>query len=165
MIAQDSLNRAQFKVYAATDAECGGLEYVEATSNRTVTPDEAKAIAAQFPKSVGLRAHRFIGRRGAKETGEVVLRAYLCPTMSNRGVNKSGVKRYRSFRDHAERLGHEVHYDPGQFQGSPDAVRSEEDFENRLWALREYGVRKARLWNPQESPVWPVGHRRRLFEV
>jgi len=62
MIAQDNINKAHFKVYAATDAECGGLAYVKATTNRTVTPDEAKAIAAQFPMSIGLRAHRFIGR-------------------------------------------------------------------------------------------------------
>ena len=132
MIGQDSLSRAQFKVYASTDAERGGLEYVEATSNRTATPDEAEAIAAQFPKSVGLRAHRFIGHSGAKETGEIVFHAYLYPKKSNQGVNEGGVKRYRSFRKHAEWLGHEVQYDPGDFQGSPGVVPSEEDFEKRL---------------------------------
>ncbi|HUK67466.1 MAG TPA: hypothetical protein VLW50_01705 [Streptosporangiaceae bacterium] len=171
--------RVQFKVYAATDAECGGLDYVKATTHRTVTPEEARAIAAQFPKSVGLRAHRFIGRSRGPETGEVMLHADLCPQTPNRpwfdlyphrwnyGVNKGGVKRYRSFRMQADRLGHEVHYDAGQFQGSPDVVSSEEDFENRLCALLllppEYGVRK--LWNPQESPAWPRSHRSEWFEL
>ncbi len=157
MIAQDNLNTVRFKVYAAIDTECGGLEYVKATTNRTVTPGEAKAIAAQFPKSVGLRAHRFIGRGGATETGEVMLRADLCPQRSNQpwfdlyphsskqGVNKGGVKRYRSFRGHAERLGHKVDYDADQFHGCPDVVCSEEDFENRLWALSLFppGVRRS----------------------
>ena len=101
MIAQDNINRANFKVYAATDAECGGLAYVRATTRRTVTPDEAKAIAAQFPMSVGLRAHTFIGGPGATETGEVVLHADLCPNKSHQGVNEDGVKRYRAFRKHA----------------------------------------------------------------
>lgn len=164
MIAQDNINRAHFKVYAAMDAECGGLEYVKATTNM-VTPDEAAAIAAQFPKSIGLRAHRFTGRPGATETGEVVLQADLCPNKPRQGVNEDGVKRYRSFRKHAERLGHKVDYDPGHFQSSPDIVSSEEDFENQLGALREYGVRKAKIWNPQENPVWPVGQRSELFEV
>ena len=145
MIAQKNFNRARFKVYAATDAgaERGGLEYleyVEATSNRTVTPDEAVAIAAQFPKSVGLRAHRFIGRRGAEETGEVVFRADLYPDKSDQGVNEGGVNLYRSFREHAERLGHEVQYDPGDLQGFPGVLPSEEDFEGRLWALLLPGV-------------------------
>ena len=181
MIAQDNLNRVRFTVYAAADAECGGLDYVKATTNRTVTPDEAKAIADQFPKSVGLRAHRFIGRGGATEAGEVMLRADLCPQGSNQpwfdlyphtpkqGVNKGGVKRYRSFRKHAERLGHKVDYDAGQFQGSPDVVCSEEDFENRLRALslstRGYGARNAELWNQQESPAWPESHRPEFFEL
>ena len=141
MVAQDGINRAHFKVYAATDAECGGLEYVKATTNRMVTPDEAKTIAAQFPKSIGLRAHRFTGRPGATETGEVVLHADLCPNKSHRGVNEDGVKRYRSFRKHAERLGHKVNYDPGHFQSLPDVVSSEEDFEKP--ALGSSGVRCA----------------------
>jgi len=170
MSAQGNFHRAQFKVYATTDAERGGLEYVEAASNRTATPDEAKAIAAQFPERFGLRAHRFIGRHGAAETGEVVFRAGLFPDKSGQGVNEGGVRRYRSFRTHAERLGHEVHYDPGHLRGSHDVISSEEDFENRLRALLlfprgGYGVRKARLWNPQESPAWPAGHRPELFEA
>lgn len=165
MIAQDNINRAHFSVYAAMDAECGGLEYVKATTNTMVTPDEATVIAAQFPKSIGLRAHRFIGRRGAPETGEAVFHADLCPDKPRQGVNEGGVKRYRSFREHAERLGHEVGYDPGHFQGSPDAVSSEEDFENRLWALREYGLPEVRLWNPQEIPAWPADQRPELFKA
>lgn len=165
MIAQDNINRAPFKVYAAVDAECGGLEYVKATTNKMITPDEAKAIEAQFPRSIGLRAHRFIGRPGATATVEVVFHADLCPNKSHQGVNENGVKRYRSFRKHAERLGHNVDYDPGDFQCSPDVVSSEEDFENRLWALREYGAPKAKLWNPQEIPAWPVGQRSELFKA
>ena len=165
MIAQDNINRAHFKVYAATDAECGGLEFVEATTNRMVTPDEAKAIAAQFPRSIGLRAHRFIGRRGAQATGEVVFHADLCPNTPRRGVNEGGVTLYRSFRKHAERLGHEVDYDPGHFQSPPDVISSEEDFENRLWTLREYGAPKAKLWNPQELPAWPAGQRSESFNA
>jgi hypothetical protein len=164
MIAQGNINKAHFKVYAVMDAECGGLEYVKATTNM-VTPDEAVAIAAQFPMSIGLRAHRFIGHPGVAETGEVVLHADLCPNKLRQGVNEDGVKRYRSFRKHAERLGHNVHYDPGHFQSSLDVVSSEEDFENRLWALREYGVQRAKVWNPQETPVWPVGQRSGLFEA
>ena len=152
MIAQDNINRAHFSVYAAMDAECGGLEYVKASTDGTVTPDEAKAIAAQFPRGIGLRAHRFIGRREARATGEAVFHADLCPDKPRQGVNEGGVKRYRSFREHAEHLGHEVGYDPGYFQSSPDVVSSEEDFENRLRALREYGVPDVRLWNPQEIP-------------
>jgi len=137
MVAQGKVHRAQFKVHGAAlvNAERSGLEYVEATSDRTVTPDQAKAIAAEFPKSVGLRAHRFIGHSGAKETGEVVFRAHLHPNKSNRGVDEGGVKRYRSFRKHAERLGYEVQYDPGDLQGFPGVLPSEEDFEDRLWAL------------------------------
>ena len=165
MIAQDNINRARFSVYAAVDAECGGLEYVEATTNRMVTPDEAKAIAARFPKSIGMRAHRFIGRPGAAETGEAVFHADLCPDKPRQGVNEGGVKRYRSFREHAERLGHEVDYDPGYFQSSPDVVSSEEDFENQLWALRESGVPEVRLWNPQEIPAWPAGQRSELLKA
>lgn len=143
-------------MYAAADAECGGLEYVKASTNRGLTADEAKDIAAQFPKSIGLRVHRFIGRPGAPESCEVALHADLCPNNSDQGVNEDGVKRYRSFLKHAERLGHEVDYDPARSQALPDVVSSEADFENRLWALREYGVPKAKLWNPQESPTWPV---------
>jgi len=166
MIAQDNItNRAHFKMYAAMDAECGGLAYVKAATNRMVTPDEAKAIEAQFPRSIGLHAHRFTGRPGATETGDVVFHADLCPNKPRQGVNEDGVKRYRSFRKHAERLGHEVDYDPGHFQSSPDVVSSEEDFENRLWTLREYGAPKARLWNPQEIPAWPVGQRSELFKA
>ena len=135
MSVQGNVHRAQFKVHAATDAECGGLEYVEATSNRTVTPDQAMAIAAQFPKSVGLRVHRFIGRRGAKEMAEVVFHAYLCPNKPNRGVNEGGFKRYCSFLKHAKRLGHEVHYDPGHLHASPEIIPSEDDFESWLWTL------------------------------
>ena len=164
MIAQDNINRAHFSVYAAMDAECGGLEYVEATTNRLVTPDEAQVIAARFPRGIGLCAHRFIGRRGATETGEAVFHADLCPDKPRQGVNEGGVKRYRSFREHAERLGHKVDYDPGDFQCSPDVVSAEEDFENRLWALREYGAPKAKLWNPQEIPAWPAGQRSELFK-
>jgi hypothetical protein len=159
MIVHGNINGAQFKVYAIADAECGGLEYVEATTNRMATPDEAKAIAAQFPKSIGLRAHRFIRRPGATGTGEVVFHATLCPNKPRQGVNEDGVKRYRSFRMHAGLLGHKVDYDPGHFQSSPDVVSSEEDFENRLWALREYGVPKAKLWDPQQSPAWPADQR------
>ena len=165
MIAQDNINMAHFKVYAATDAECGGLAYVKATTNRTVTPDEAKAIAAQFPMSIGLRAHRFIGRPGVTATGEVVFHADLCPNKLRQGVNEDGVKRYRSFRKHAEHLGHNVDYGPGDLQSSPDVGSSEEDFENRLWALREHGVQRAKIWNPQKTPVWPVGQRSELFEA
>ena len=86
----------------------------------------------------------------------MALHADLCPNKSDQGVNEDGVKRYRSFLKHAESLGHEVQYDPGDFQGAPGVVPSEEDFEKRLGALREYGVPKAKLWNPQESPTWPV---------
>jgi hypothetical protein len=157
MIAQDNINRAHFSMYAAMDVECGGLEYVKATTDRIVSPDEAKAIAAQFPGSIGLRAHRFIGRPGATATGEVVFHAELCPNKPRQGVNAGGVKCYRSFRKHAERLGHEVDYDPGHFQSSPDVVSSEEDFENRLWTLRECGAPKAKLWNPQEIPAKDSG--------
>ena len=166
MIVQDNINRAHFRVYAAADAECGGLEYVKATTtDKMISPDEAKAIAAQFPRSIGLHAHRFIARPGATATGEVVFHADLCPNNSHQGVNEDGVKRYRSFRKHAERLGHKVDYDPGYLQSSPDAVSSEEDFENRLWALREYGAPKAKLWNPQEIPAWPAGQRSELFKA
>ena len=86
----------------------------------------------------------------------MALHADLCPNNSDQGVNEDGVKRYRSFLKHAARLGHEVDYDPARSQAFPDVVSSEADFENRLWALREYGVPKAKLWNPQESPTWPV---------
>ena len=167
MIAQDNPNRVRFTVYAAADAECGGLEYVKATTNRTVTPDEAKAIAAQFPKSVGLRAHRFIGRGGATETGEVMLRADLCPQGSNQpwfdlyphtpkqGVNEGGVKRYRSFRKHAERVGHGFRYDPGHLKGSPDVISSEQDFENRLLALSLFP--RGPITSKRRDSRWPVG--------
>jgi hypothetical protein len=165
MIAHGNINRAHFTVYAAADAECGGLEYVKATTNWAVTPDEARAIAAQFPKSLGLRAHRFIRRPRAAGTGEVVLHADLCPNKSREGVNEDGVKRYRSFRKHAAHLGHKVDYDAGPFQSSPNVISSEEDFENQLWDLREYGAPKAKLWNPQESPAWPAGRRPELFEA
>jgi hypothetical protein len=141
MSAGGNLIRVRFRVYAATDPEGyaamdpegrSSLEYVEAVSNRTATLDQAKAIAAQFPKSVGLRVHRFIGRRGANATGEVVFHAALHLNKSKHGVNEGGVKRYRSFCRHARRLSHEVHYDPGDFQGSFDVVPSEEEFEQRL---------------------------------
>jgi hypothetical protein len=140
MSAGGNLIRVQFRMYAATDPEGyaamdpegrSSLEYVEA-STRTATPDQAKAIAGQFPKSVRLRAHSFIGRNGANATGEVVFRTDLYPNKSKHGVNEKGVKRYRSFREHAKRLGHEVNYDPGDFQGSFDIVPSEEEFEQRL---------------------------------
>jgi hypothetical protein len=155
MSAQGNLSRAQFKVYAATDAERGGLEFVEATSNRTVTPDQAKAIAAQFPKRFGLRAHRFIGRGDATETGEVVFRVGLLPNKSDQGVNEGGVKRYRSFRKHAERLGHGFRYDPGHFQGSPDVISSEQDFESRLLALSLFP--RGPITSERRDLRWPVG--------
>ena len=150
MIVHDNINGAHFKVYAAADVECGGLEFVKASTDRGLTPDGAEGIAAQFPKSIGLRVHRFIGRAGAPESCEVELHADLCPHKSGRGVNEGGVKRYRSFREHAAALGHKVDYDPAHSQSSPDIISSEADFENRLRALQEHGLPKARLWNPQE---------------
>ena len=140
MSAERNLIRVQFRMYAATDPEGyaatdpegrSSLEYVEAAS-RTATPDQAKAIAAQYPKSVGLRVNSFIGRGGANATGEIVFRADLHLNKSKHGVNNGGMKRYRSFRRHAEHLSHEVHYDPGDFQGSFNVVPSEEEFEQRL---------------------------------
>jgi hypothetical protein len=132
MTVRGNLIRVRFRAFAATNAECGGLDYVEARSNRTADPDQAKAIAAQFPKRLGVRAHRFIGRNGASATGEVVFRSDLFPGNSKHGVNESGVKRYRSFLEHAGRLGYEVHYDSGNFRGSANVLPSEEEFERRL---------------------------------
>ena len=128
MIVYDNFNGAHFKVYAAADVECGGREYVKASTDRGLTADGAEDIAAQFPKSIGLRVHRFIGRAGVPESCEVELHANLCPNRSDQGVNEGGVKRYRSFREHAARLGHKVDDDPAHSQSSPDIISSETDF-------------------------------------
>ena len=81
--------------------------------------------------------------------------AGLYPDKPDEGVNEGGVKRYRSFRKHAERLGYEVQYDPGDFQGSPGVVSSEDDFENRLWALLLFP--RGPITSEGRDLRWPVG--------
>ena len=95
----------------------------------TETTEQALALAAEFPKSVGVRAttlsgHEYDGDYGRDENnvfhmewvhswrcGVVAWRAYLSTDGVNKGRNESGLKRYRSLHRHLGRLGIAAEYD------------------------------------------------------
>jgi hypothetical protein len=84
----------------------------------------AQAFAAHFPKSAGVRATSLGGADyDWDEHGKIVsgsgrnwVSAYLTFRVQlradgvNKGVNETGVKRYRALRRHAERLGYTVEW-------------------------------------------------------
>lgn len=68
------------------------------------TPEEAYAFAAQFPKSIKLKAAKISGRDN-KVWGTVWLNISLYPDWVNKGVNEAGIKRIKSFVKNCEKLG------------------------------------------------------------
>lgn len=95
----------------ATDlvAEIDACEYWIKASIEVASVADAKALAAQFPKAIGLRALRLLG--GPTEaSGIVEFQARISADGVNGGTNEAGIKRYRSFRKHLDRHGIEVNW-------------------------------------------------------
>jgi hypothetical protein len=97
-------------------------------SAETDTVEEARELAAQFPKSAKVKATTLstyvqdadrnpvpdpvTGRRYQHITkGYVAFYAKLEADNTNGGRNEAGIRRYRSFARAAARLGHSVRYD------------------------------------------------------
>lgn len=74
------------------------------------TEEQAIRIATEFPKSVGLKGMgiRRADGYGSRWCGYLRLTVNLFANDANGGVNEVGLRRYRTFRKHAARLGHEV---------------------------------------------------------
>jgi hypothetical protein len=100
----------------------------------TKTPEEAKEIASQFSKSAKVRGTTLstYSRENPDQSltrGTVHFQANLSPSGVNRGINETGLKRYRSFRKTAEKLGHPVEWHGPTFS---NAYKNEDDFEQAL---------------------------------
>lgn len=96
-----------FQIDATYNSETGTPQMVKATG-RVATPELAREIAAAFPKATKIRGGAISTSTGKE--GYINLYAELTPNGSNRGVNETGLKRFRSFLKAAERLGHTVEY-------------------------------------------------------
>lgn len=83
--------------------------YLSAT---VATEEEARAIAARFPKSAGIKATTLTSHNGGATLVQGYLRmgVRLVSDGVNGGVNETGLRRYRSFRRAAEKLGLDVEY-------------------------------------------------------
>ena len=97
------------------------------------TEADAVAFVAQFPKSLGLRATTLTRYEGGRSivTGYVTFQAKLLADGTNGGRNESGVRRYRSLRKHAQRLGVAVEWKASR---SVNVYQTEEEFEAALTA-------------------------------
>lgn len=77
------------------------------------TVEEARALAASFPKSTKVRGGSLSTRTRDGEpvvVGYVKFNANLVANGVNGGVNETGMKRYRSFRKHVAALGHPIEW-------------------------------------------------------
>jgi hypothetical protein len=109
-------------------------------SAETDTVEEARELAAQFPKSAKVKAttlstyvqdadHNPIPDpvTGAKyqhiTKGYVAFYAKLEADGANKGTNEAGIRRYRSFARAAARLGHSVRYDA---RGSTNSLTADQ---------------------------------------
>jgi hypothetical protein len=87
-----------------------------AAQAHVATLADAQAAAALFPKAAKVKATTSTGpvdgdyRNGTTTRGLVTFTANLAADDVNKGHNEAGVRRYRSFRRTAERLGHSVTY-------------------------------------------------------
>lgn len=106
--------------------------YVEASA-RVETKEEAQAIAALFPKSARVMGTTLSGCLDGNLQSTVGYVHFWVELQSN-GVtgarNETGLKRYRSFRRWAERLGFATEW-TAQYGNS---IKTEAEFENYLQA-------------------------------
>lgn len=91
--------------------------------------EEARELAARFPKSCGMKAGTLWTAEGAR--GWVSCQATLQADGVNRGVNETGLRRYRAVLAAAERLGLTVAYVPQ----AGHAYASRADFEAAVAAV------------------------------
>jgi hypothetical protein len=116
---------AQF--FATRDSSTGLLAQISA-SIYTETAEQARELAARFPKSAGVRANYLSGceydvdlvtfrgpvpadKRHPWQCGLVTWRVYLSEDGVNKGRNETGLKRYRTLRKHLGRLGITAEWD------------------------------------------------------
>ena len=107
------------------------------------TVEEAKAIAARFPKSRKVRGTSCGGLRDGKYTtwGYVVLKTQLSPDGTTGTANETGIKRWFAFKKDCERLGIGIEWDGTCFRNDYPTLKSFEqalaDWERdeRLMAL------------------------------
>jgi hypothetical protein len=106
------------------------------------TPEEAREIAARFPKSTKVRGqtlHTYIHDEDGQPVpgangdtyqtvyhGWVSFHAKIKADDVNGGRNETGIRRYRSFSKAAEKLGFIVEYDPKAFGNSLTTEQLEE---------------------------------------
>ena len=81
----------------------------------TATAEQAEQLAAQFPKSAKVSAETVDELKDGEyvRTGHVAQRVNLNPDENKGTTNETGLKRYEAFRKAAEKLGHNVVYEPG----------------------------------------------------
>lgn len=84
----------EFRVTASVSVAFGRIGNVSA-GLIVATPEEARAIAATFPKSVGVKASEISG--SDEGTGYVSFSVWLSPDAANKGKNETGLKRLRRF--------------------------------------------------------------------
>lgn len=75
---------------------------------QTATAEEAREVAAMFPKSVKARGGHVTGIN--TDYGIVTVQANLVPNGATGEVNETAVKRWAAFKKHAARLGFELAY-------------------------------------------------------
>jgi hypothetical protein len=105
------------------------------------TPEEAREIAASFPKSAKVHGqtlhtyvadengHAILDSEGCHQTlyhGWVSFHAKIKADDVNGGRNETGIRRYRSFSKAAEKLGFAVEYDANAFGNSLSVEELEE---------------------------------------
>jgi hypothetical protein len=139
---------------ASFDTSTGALQSIDITI-WTESHETAREVVAQFPKSLRMRAttcsgadyydHEVHDERYGRiwhsprtgdyshswSTGYVSFRVNCSPDGVNQGINEAGIKRYRSFRRHCERLGIPVQFTVPRFV---NAVLSEDHLERLLAA-------------------------------
>jgi hypothetical protein len=101
---------------AAQSAELPGVFYEVTDANRTTvsmyveTNEDAKAVAASFPKSVKVRASKAYGLANGKWTtcGWVTFCVEYKATGVTGTENEGGLKRLAAFRKNAAKLGFQV---------------------------------------------------------
>jgi hypothetical protein len=87
------------------------------------TTDDAKQVAAQFPKSLRVGSTRLTTPEWTpgehRSYGYVRLQVFLTANDANGGINEGGIKRYQSFMRHVGRLGYTVRWNPDGRAGYP----------------------------------------------
>jgi hypothetical protein len=95
------------------------------------TVEEAKAIAARFPKSRKVRGTSCGGLRDGKYTtwGYVALHTHLYPDGTTGEKNETGIKRWFAFKRDCERLGIAIEWDGACFR---NAYPTQQQFEEAI---------------------------------